>query len=539
MFDRIFSQSSGRVVAIARLSLGALFLIATISDPSITPSVGIQLVLGAYIAFAAIVAWAIWNDWWIDIRIAAAAHVTDIVFFMVVVLWPEGYASPYFLIFVFLLLSAAIRWGWRATALTAAAVIPLYLVAGLLIGRPAGAGFEWQRFIIRSGYLVVLSAILIWFGLRRRFSTGALLAEAPAKIAIKSESPFHAALRHARQVLKAGSGLALWTHASGEQDAFAVEGEDIVRLTLTVGPAAAPPVQHPFLFSAAKDRALLSSEAAHPRFRAASALIAGPVLERIQPNDGLAIPVHGPLGHGVFIFWSIDGLHSDHLEFGDQLSGQLAQLIEHRALISERQEGAVVRERMSLARDLHDGIVQFLAGSTYRIEAISRSVGDRPEVAANLQELKELMLLEQEDLRTSIAALRTDSISLSKVTAEARALCERLARHWQIDCKFEGTSADVPISARLHLDILQIIREAVANAARHSSAKTLDVWVRSEGELIELTIADDGVSAGPGLESGPWSIRERVGEAGGRVSTSSGERGTRLSVQFPLMKDRA
>jgi signal transduction histidine kinase len=149
------------------------------------------------------------------------------------------------------------------------------------------------------------------------------------------------------------------------------------------------------------------------------------------------------------------------------------------------------------------------------------------------------MLLEQEDLRTSIAALRTDIIGLSKVTAEARALCERLARHWQIDCKFEGTGADAPISARLHLDILQIIREAVANAARHSSAKTVDVWVRSEGEVIELTIADDGVSAGPGPEDGPWSIRERVQEAGGTVSMSSDERGTKLSVQLPIMKDRA
>jgi signal transduction histidine kinase len=538
MFDRIFSQSSGRVVAIARLSLAALFLIATISDPIISRSLAIELVLVTYIGFAATVAWAIWNDWWIDIRTAAAAHITDIVFFMIVVLWPEGYASPYFLFFVFLLLSAAIRWGWRATALTAAAVIPLYLVAGLLIARPAGGGFDWQRFIIRSGYLVVLSAIVIWFGLRRRFSTGALLGDAPAEIATESESPFHAALRHARRVLKAGSGLALWIHAGGEQEAFAAEGEDIVRITLTAAPAAST-VQHPFLFSTTKDRALLSSEAARPRFRTASALIAGDVLDRIRPNDGLAIPVHGPLGHGVFIFWSIDGLHSDHLAFGDQLSGQLAQLIEHRAFIAERQEVAVVRERMSLARDLHDGIVQFLAGSTYRIEAISRSVADKPEVAANLQDLKELMLLEQEDLRTSIGALRTDIISLSKVTAEARALCDRLGRHWQIDCRFAGAGADLPISARLHLDILQIIREAVANAARHSSAKTIDVSVRREDQLIELTIADDGVSTGPGLESGPWSIRERVQEAGGSVSMSSGGRGTKLSVQFPLMRERA
>ena len=127
MFERIFSQPSGRVVAVARLSLAAVFLIATMTEPSISPRAAIDLVLAAYLVFAAVAARAIWNDWWVDTRTAAAIHIIDIVFFMIVVLHrPEGYASPYFLFFVFLLLSAAIRWGWRATAWTAAAVIPLY-----------------------------------------------------------------------------------------------------------------------------------------------------------------------------------------------------------------------------------------------------------------------------------------------------------------------------------------------------------------------------------------------------------------------------
>ena len=284
---------------------------------------------------------------------------------------------------------------------------------------------------------------------------------------------------------------------------------------------------------------MLSSDAPRPRFRTASSLVERRILDRIQPNDGLAIPVHSDLGDGVFLLWSIDALHSDHLELGNQLSGQLAQLIEHRALISARQEGAIARERMSLARDLHDEIVQFLAGSTYRIEAISRTVADRHDVAANLQDLKELILLEQEDLRTSIGALRTDSVGLSQVTSEAAALCDRLGRHWQIACRFQADAADVTISTRLHLDILQTIREAVANAARHSSAKNIDASLSSEREMILLTIADDGVSAAPGRESGPWSIRERVEEVGGTVSMRSGQQGTKLSVQFPLLKARA
>ena len=100
MFDRIFSQSSGRVVAIARLSLAALFLIATISDPSISPSVGDPA--GAWPPTLRSPQSSHGRSGMTGgstSRIAAAAHVTDIVFFMVVVLWPEGYASPYLPVF--------------------------------------------------------------------------------------------------------------------------------------------------------------------------------------------------------------------------------------------------------------------------------------------------------------------------------------------------------------------------------------------------------------------------------------------------------
>ena len=51
--------------------------------------------------------------------------------FTLMVLLTHGYTSPFFTFFMFLLLSAAIRWGWKATALTAVLVTLLYLIVGL------------------------------------------------------------------------------------------------------------------------------------------------------------------------------------------------------------------------------------------------------------------------------------------------------------------------------------------------------------------------------------------------------------------------
>ena len=86
----------------------------------------------AYLFFAAAIALATWNNWWADAKLAGPAlYAGDIAMFTLMVLLTEGYTTPFFTFFMFLLLSAAIRWGWRATALTAVLVTVLYLLAGL------------------------------------------------------------------------------------------------------------------------------------------------------------------------------------------------------------------------------------------------------------------------------------------------------------------------------------------------------------------------------------------------------------------------
>lgn len=538
MFDRIFGQSSARVVAIARLALALVFLTATmIVGPELWRSSAIDLLLGGYAILAAIIVWVTWDDWWADAKIAVAAHVVDILFFMALVVWPEGYASPYFLFFVFLLLSASIRWGWRATSLTAATVIVLYVAAGLLAGGEANSSFELQRFIIRTGYLIVLSALLIWFGLRRGLSTGRLPADTLLDAPTSGDSPFEVGLRQSANVLKAKSGLLLWAHADGDVDALRLEDGLLTRLSMP-RTLALPAGMHSFLFDIAKDRVLASQQAGAHRFQKASAVIGHDILSQITLSEGLAIPVHSHLGEGLFLFWSISRLHSDHLELGDLLAARLTVLVERHALLFAHQEAATARERWRLARDLHDGVVQFLAAATYRIEAIKSSLKGHLDVSGDLQELKNVMLSEQKDLRTSIATLRKDQLTLADTNTDARSLCEQLGHQWRIDCRFNAESREAGISVGLHFDILQIIREAVANAVRHASAKRVDVHLSSDTECIELIIVSDGAAQEHDLGEGPWSIRERVDEANGTVSISSDGDGSKLIVQLPLREGR-
>jgi len=118
-------QPSGRVIAGGRLLLASLFLIAVWADSSQPThwNAGVYALLAAYVAWSLAVTLLVWNDWWQDARLAAPAHVIDVAVFMTMLYATQGYTSPYFTFFIFILLAAAIRWGWRETAVTAGAII--------------------------------------------------------------------------------------------------------------------------------------------------------------------------------------------------------------------------------------------------------------------------------------------------------------------------------------------------------------------------------------------------------------------------------
>lgn len=536
-FDRIFGQPSARVVALARLGLAGVFFLATLIEPQPDVSPIIVPVLTAFLCFSIIVAYLTWSDWWVDAHIARATHIIDVGFFVAIVGSPQGYSSPYFLFFVFLLLSSAIRWTWRETAMTAALVITLYVVAGLVMGVTSGTPFETRRFIIRSGYLLILSIVLIWFGVRRRFSAGSIPEPAPSET-VSDEPPIAIALRQIASVTRARQGLAFWISVDGAREAVAVEGGQI-KLVSAAPMAGESRLDYAFLFDARHDRALANRGVSTTRFSSATALMGDSLIRQLAPNMGIGIPIESKLGHGLFLLWGISDLHSDHLSLVERLRPELAHVMERYALFSALRDGAIARERLGIARDLHDGVVQFLAGSAYKIEAISRSNGAGTSVADDLQELKQLMLLEQEDLRSSIGTLRKDTVSLEDTASEAMALCERLERQWRVRCRLISKVSAARIPARLHMHLLHMIKESVANAVRHASASQLEIELSTRGQKLKLAVTNDAEAPRGDSATVPWSIRERMAEIGGTVAITKKNGATAVLVTISIPEDTA
>jgi signal transduction histidine kinase len=534
MFDDVLRHRSGRVIALARAVLAAVFLLAIWIDPS-QPAQSVAFtyaMLGAYVVTAAALAVISWNSWWIDARLAALAHVVDIVVFTLLVLATDGYTSPFFVFFVFLVLSAAIRWGWRETAATAVAVILLYFTAGMLGGDIDTPDFDLQRFIIRSANLVILSAILIWFGINQDFGAPRAASDEMLGDLSPDEPPLEAALRRTAALVGAGTGHLLWWAARSPRSAnLTLKSGEVHQSEWEAPPAAA---KQPFLFDTARDRGFRRSTHRKMIFSTARSLLGSPICEHFPDSEGLAVPIRTEAGEGLMLLCDIDGLCTDHVDYGTTLGIAASAQLQRHALLQAVKESAGARARLSLARDLHDSIVQFLAGATFRIEAIRRAMaaGQRPE--HELQDLKELLLQEQQELRSAIGALRSNSIPLPRLAEDLEELCGRLSRQWDISCSF---SADVPqrsVPMRLHLDTHQLVREAVANAVRHAKATTVAVDISGDDEGFRLEISNDGDGGARLAQDSPWSLRERVDEADGTLMLATLDTGTHVTITLPL-----
>src|SRR4029453_903300 len=199
-------------------------------------------------------------------------------------------------------------------------------------------------------------------------------------------------------------------------------------------------------------------------------------------GEGLAIPVSTPTGKGQLYLEDVRGLSTDHLELGDQIGAAVATHIQRHALLKAVEESAESRSRLTVARDLHDSVVQFLAGAAFRLEAMKRSEASGRDLAPDLNELKQLMLQEQGELRSFITALRTGSqMELAELARDLQSLANRLLRQWNVHLTFSAQAYEVKLPTRLHLDAQQLVREAVANAVRHAGAKNVSIRLAAKG----------------------------------------------------------
>lgn len=214
------------------------------------------------------------------------------------------------------------------------------------------------------------------------------------------------------------------------------------------------------------------------------------------------------------------------------------------ALDAERRaREAVLTERAAMARDLHDVIAAHLSTTAIHSGAALALPPDTDRDRTALRAVRTSSLAALEEMRSMIVLLRTDGPAPSDPALpggldRVPTLVEAAAAG---GLRIDVHAAEIPgIPAAVSHAVYRIVREALANAAKHAPASDVRLEIRPDGERVVVSVTNtltraNGVdhralSAGTGLAS----IRERATVLGGDLAARRDGDVWRVSATLPL-----
>jgi signal transduction histidine kinase len=207
-------------------------------------------------------------------------------------------------------------------------------------------------------------------------------------------------------------------------------------------------------------------------------------------------------------------------------------------LVDAIRDSAFSNARLAMARNIHDSVLQSLAGLGMRFGAmkLDLNAGRIAETMNELDRLQSLVKDEQLGLRALMRNEQTAEESCNVIPI-LRELASALAEQWNIETAVSAFPDPIMIPTKLDTEVRFLVREAVANAARHAKASWVRISVAIDGEAIKLLVTSDrnsdtvGADAQPARE--PRSLSERVEDLGGSLNLNQRPTGTSLTVFLP------
>jgi signal transduction histidine kinase len=150
-------------------------------------------------------------------------------------------------------------------------------------------------------------------------------------------------------------------------------------------------------------------------------------------------------------------------------------------------------ERQRIASDFHDGPLQSFISLQMRLE-ILRKVMER-DLSAGMEDLRQLQTLAQQqvrDLRAFLHSMRPVDVDGANFVATARRTCETFQKESGIPVTFMGSNVNVGLPPDTTMEVLQMLREGLANVQKHSGATRVAVALEKTDRGLEIAIDDNG-----------------------------------------------
>lgn len=201
---------------------------------------------------------------------------------------------------------------------------------------------------------------------------------------------------------------------------------------------------------------------------------------------------------------------------------------------------ASLRERRRIATDIHDGVVQDLAGVAYALAGAARQPATPGPLAQVFAESSTMVGKSLAALRSLLVEIYPPDLAEGLVPAVADLLSTASRRGVRTSLDVSGLQRE-PSQTTAAL-LYRVVQEAVRNVVSHSEARNLSVSLAYGPTAAWAEVADDGLGFDPALAEsrgaeghlGLRGLKGLVADAGGRIEIKTAEgRGTTVRVEVP------
>jgi signal transduction histidine kinase len=220
------------------------------------------------------------------------------------------------------------------------------------------------------------------------------------------------------------------------------------------------------------------------------------------------------------------------------ISGSLGR----QQLLNIWRDRAFAQARLAMSRDMHDSVLQTLAGLRMRIASMLGHplVAGDADIRGKLDDLQSIISAEQACIR-EILFDSDPKETRTGLVEHLRQRLELLARQWNVRCALDSQIEELEVKGDMAAEVEFLVREAISNAVQHARAKSIHVAVAMQDDELLITIRNDG-RRGTLLDSGSAhaegvasrSLQRRLKMLGATAYEDPMESGALLSLRIPV-----
>ena len=473
--------------------------------------------------------------------------------------------NPFFAFFLFVLASAAFRWGIRETISTTAAAVVLMVVhervAEFIPVLQVSDYDDPGRLIVRTAYLAMMGLVLGYLAEEGRL----LRAETAAVVRLLGK--IRVDVNVSRALAAVGKDTAeIFGGTHMLVVAEEVASQRLFRWDTVAGWSLATAADRSVYFFGSTNHSMAITARRWPwssntEYEASAIDPAG----RLVDVANVVLPkafaashpfrrvILSPVSFGdewsgrIFIFEPHLNVHMiELLEFLQTLIRQVSPAVYGVYLQNRLHTKAGALERARVARELHDGVIQSLIGVEMQLEVLrgQEALRDTP-AGTELARLRNLVRDEVLNLRDLMQQMRPAEFDPDELLDHFADMVQRFGRDSGIQSRFATDLREVRIERQVCFELVRIVQEGLANIRRHSAARHVVVRFGLADGSWRLGIDDDGrgfpfegrltLDELDSRGEGPVIIKERVRAIGAEMAiVSRPGRGSSVEILVPV-----